>query len=780
MEDIMKLPVNEMPCKLIWLADGGKNDEYVDFYPDITLLPGRNYTLRIAADTDYNIFIDGVLFGFGQYSDDPDRLIYDEYSPRADRPSNLKITAWHSGIDSQCHKKHKAYIAFALFENGTPVPGGCSGEHILSSLSLSYAQHRCRIITGQLGAGFGTISPLSSRHPEEAKAGTRRHSEEVDLELSAVLPRPNRKLEFGKAIEGMLVKTGCFSAPIELVNDPAMMMTKAVLSDSCETPLSACKPGEDISVTAGTCSTPETGSKPGNGSAKNSSTNALSSGSAPEAASAAAIAPESLMTGHYYIFDLGAETVGYPRISFSSNDEPVMLAGWGEHLTDGICRTVIGSRRFAFDYFGNAGANICEPSFRRLGCRYIQLFISGSPGDVKLNFLPVDYPVGIIPSGFDLSDPKEALRERIRSTAIHTLRSCMHEHYEDCPWREQSLYTLDSRNQMLAGYSVFEDGNREMVRSSLDLMSRGIRPDGIMQLCFPAGLDYPIPFYSLAWFVQFDEYLSFTNDIPFALEKLPVLTRLAETILSRRIDAGEKAGLCPRYPESQRIWNFYEWSESMSGSKYNADELDPPAEAPFNASLVIALRALADICERAAANKENAPEGPSEPAGEPSAADYYRLAEAYKNTVESVREALRRVFLRPDGFFRSFTDRDTAPLTVLTQALCILAGACDESSPEERERIAEIILKNDPETGFVPATLSMACFRYDALLMLGGDRYAEDVLDEIDRDGSYMLDRDATTFWETIKGDADFSNAGSLCHGWSAMSAYYYDKLLGK
>ena len=41
-----------------------------------------------------------------------------------------------------------------------------------------------------------------------------------------------------------------------------------------------------------------------------------------------------------------------------------------------------------------------------------------------------------------------------------------------------------------------------------------------------------------------------------------------------------------------------------------------------------------------------------------------------------------------------------------------------------------------------------------------------------------MLKLGATTFWETLKGEADFGGAGSLCHGWSAMAAYYYSILL--
>ena len=43
-----------------------------------------------------------------------------------------------------------------------------------------------------------------------------------------------------------------------------------------------------------------------------------------------------------------------------------------------------------------------------------------------------------------------------------------------------------------------------------------------------------------------------------------------------------------------------------------------------------------------------------------------------------------------------------------------------------------------------------------------------------------MLDAGATTVWETADGAAAFDNAGSLCHGWSAIPVYYYATLLGE
>ena len=40
-----------------------------------------------------------------------------------------------------------------------------------------------------------------------------------------------------------------------------------------------------------------------------------------------------------------------------------------------------------------------------------------------------------------------------------------------------------------------------------------------------------------------------------------------------------------------------------------------------------------------------------------------------------------------------------------------------------------------------------------------------------------MLTHGATSFWETIEGDAAFGKAGSLCHGWSAVPVYVYDRV---
>ena len=75
----------------------------------------------------------------------------------------------------------------------------------------------------------------------------------------------------------------------------------------------------------------------------------------------------------------------------------------------------------------------------------------------------------------------------------------------------------------------------------------------------------------------------------------------------------------------------------------------------------------------------------------------------------------------------------------------------------------------------IPCTLSASIYEYDVLLQMG-DTYREYVRKEVEEVWGKMLYAGATTFWETDLGDKDFHNAGSLCHGWSAVPIYLYGR----
>ena len=517
----MKFPTYMKP---IWIDSENKKDEYVDFYPEVSFQSGATYTLRIVCDTDRAIYLDDKLISFGQYADYPLTPVYEDILLLANPESKLKITVWHSGIDSQTHVGTEAYVAFCIFENDNIVYS--SSSQTLCRLTPEYIQHQCKIITSQMGAGFAMTSRSNVSELEKAI--------EKDIEINSLRKRTTKPLYLDTAIDAKIIKYGFCN--IECDEDIAFMMAKASHQESNECP-----------------------------------------------------------NGYFYLFDLGQECVGFPEISFESDSECDVLIGWGEHIKDGECRAAIHSRRFTTKILAKCGENHYFPVLRRFGLRYMQLyFTSTNIKNVKLKFYPTLLPVEIKDMKF--SGEKAALRKKIRDTAIHTLRCCMHEHYEDCPWREQALYTLDSRNQMLAGYEVFKDKNAPFVRANLDLISRGVRKDGILALCYPAGLDYPIPFYTLAYLMQMDEYIINTEDTTLAEEKFDILVDLLDIFYSR---SGEN-GLAKRFPDSQGYWNFYEWSKHLSGSP-KSKELDvgeQPFEANLSAALSLASQAMSNICRR--------------------------------------------------------------------------------------------------------------------------------------------------------------------------------------
>ena len=98
---------------------------------------------------------------------------------------------------------------------------------------------------------------------------------------------------------------------------------------------------------------------------------------------------------------------------------------------------------------------------------------------------------------------------------------------------------------------------------------------------------------------------------------------------------------------------------------------------------------------------------------------------------------------------------------------------CGAVTGEEAAHIAEGLVNNKMST----SSLAWKCLKYDTLIKVNKEKYRDYILNDIDERYKKMLDAGATTFWETVVGANDFDNAGSLCHGWSAMPIYYYHVL---
>lgn len=438
----------------------------------------------------------------------------------------------------------------------------------------------------------------------------------------------------------------------------------------------------------------------------------------------------------HFLIDLGREYAGFLTLCAESAVEQDLLISYGEHIADGGVRRKIGSRDFSVEVRLRAGENEYVNPFRRLGLRYLEIFAQAPLQIGQISVLPVEYPL----AGGKVLPPMDREQRRIYDTCVRTLKMCMHEHYEDTPWREQALYAMDGRNQMLCGYYAF--GETEFARANLLLMSRDRRADDLLSICTPSSDDLTIPSFSLHYFTEIWEYTLHSGDKTLAREVFPKLKRLLAAFTRRLED-----GCIPVFTEKCH-WNFYEWSRGLSGKLFCAEE--KRFDAALNFLLVMALRAMRSIAAAI---------------GEPD--EYGALAE------DICRAAHSRFYDPARGLFvNSTADPDASELV---NALAILCGA---AQPDEARRIAQILAQG--ESGLTPATLSMLCFKYDALLLADRRRYRSVILQEIAEKYGRMLSQGATTFWETEQGESDFDRAGSLCHGWSAMPVYYYHILLGE
>lgn len=668
--------------KWIWGKGITGSDTYCDFRESCFCDSTKKTVIRISADSNYALHINGQFVESGQYADYPNYKIYDEINISdyiTDGENILDVTVWYIGDTNFSYFPGKAGLLFEVENDGQIVCN--STETTKSRKSSRYVSGKRKMITEQLGYGF------EMNMEEDSQDSDFSDSESVSGITYQLHKRENKKLLLQDRAESEIVQQGFFQYPFTEGTN-GMKMQHALLSFAFPTEMDS-QEGQKL----------------------------------------------------YFIIDLKEETAGFLDLEIETEEACQMEIGWGEHLEDGRCRTEIEERDFSSVIHLQKGSNHVFNPLRRIGCRYLQLFIHSSK--VKVHYAglrPTIYPLDVIPyqSG-------NLLRDTIYDTCVHTLRTCMHEHYEDCPWREQALYTLDSRNQMLCGYYAFEE--YEFAKSSLKLIAKGIREDGFLPITAPTDFDLTIPFFSLVFITQVLEYYQHSKDVDTVEFCYEAMRRIIDTYLS----AVDESGLAPNFVLDNRYWNFYEWQPYMSGEYYR----DAPYDVCLNAGLSIALRDYAGICDILGKDSKR-----------------------YRKLAHDLNHSIRHYFYDESmQLFSICVQHDSDKFSVLGNALCVLCGATDGLHTEKIEMLLTENKDQEGEVYTIATTLPMYSFRYDALLQINRDKYKPFILKDIDQTYLYMLRKGATSFWETIKGHADFANAGSLCHGWSAIPVYYYRTL---
>lgn len=663
----------------IWHPDGYSVNETMLFSRSFHVADPSDCRIFIHVNSHYALYINEQFVSLDPYPDYEYYRVYDELNltPYVKPGINsLSITAYCQGEDSSTYRAYPAELSYAIYQGDTLL--AVSDETTQVCRDTRYASDHVAKVSGQLSYSFDYDAVKTLDSPIPAKSSG---------PCCLMHPRPIQKLALDPPEPTHMISFGHFSDPAFIENYALRMQNASIISSAASLSLPS---SAGISLNDNWC-----------------------------------------------LIDLGKEQTGYFYLDIDLPQESEVLIGWGEHLEDLRVRTAVGGRNFAARFRGKAGRNTFFYPIKRLGLRYLQLHIYAPCCTL--------YYAGVRPARYPLSKVQlftcaDHLHSQIYRTSLRTLQHCMHDHYEDCPWREQALYTMDSRNQMLCGYYAFEE--YEFAKASLKLMSLSLRPDHLLELTSPAKVPLTIPSFSAIFLVQLAEYLYYSHDTDFAYEMLPIAQDIADGFIQCIDECGLIRRICgPEY------WHFYEWQTGLDG---HADEDDSAFDAPLSAFVSLGWQHLAQIYQTL--GKE-------------------QLALFYQEHAQKLNYAIHQNFYDPEQkcYATTLQNGQIHHYAELTQALTLLCDAV----PEDQKASVLRCLAGQTDTSLYPITLSHSIFKYEAL-MLQPEQYSRIVFQMIAKSYGAMLYQGATTFWETSDGASAFDLAGSLCHGWSAIPVYFY------
>ena len=135
----------------------------------------------------------------------------------------------------------------------------------------------------------------------------------------------------------------------------------------------------------------------------------------------------------------------------------------------------------------------------------------------------------------------------------------------------------------------------------------------------------------------------------------------------------------------------------------------------------------------------------------------------------AVREAIDKTFYDKEKNLYYLSTTKQKLYSQLGNAFAVLIGLGNKG----------VINAIKEDKTLIQATLSMLGFIYDALLVNDKEN-GQFVLEDIRQKYAIMLNKGATSWWETLGGVTETDKACSLCHGWSSIPIYYYNKILGE
>jgi alpha-L-rhamnosidase len=308
--------------------------------------------------------------------------------------------------------------------------------------------------------------------------------------------------------------------------------------------------------------------------------------------------------------------------------------------------------------------------------------------------------------------------------SLRTLRRCMHETYEDCPYYEQLQYTMDTRLQILFTYMT--SGDTALARKAIEDYASSQLPEGILQSRFPSAEPQVIPVFALYWIMMLEDYYIQTGDSSLIKKYRAVV----DSVLNWYDDKTGAQGLV----EKLGYWEFMDWVKQWERGEPPAIKHGP--STTHNLVYAAALKTAARL------NSISGREG---------------IAKEYEDRAEKVLKMVEKLCWDEEaGLYREGPEFEE--FSVQAQVWAVLVGLAEGNEAQDILRIS-LSRKEIAQCSY-----AMSFYLYRSLEEAGIYCDTEELW-ELWKD---MLKMKLTTTPE------DTVQPRSDCHGWGALPLYEF------
>lgn len=360
--------------------------------------------------------------------------------------------------------------------------------------------------------------------------------------------------------------------------------------------------------------------------------------------------------------------------------------------------------------------------------RFIRLHITA--GETPLVLHRFDYEE----TGYPLeirshAETSDASLVDIWDISARTLKRCMHETYEDCPFYEQLQYVMDSRSQILYTYASAADDR--LARKCMDDFRRSQRYDGMLCSAYPNTKPNVIPGFSIYYILMLHDHMMYFGDRELIRYHMPAVEKVLYCFEQHVTDKGYVSKLGDVHSKD-KFWSFIDWAPQWVSGVPNA--VRTGSITMESLLYLLGLTTASELAEFIGRKEQ---------------------AQEYRTQAEHLKESIRTYCMGKNGMIKDGPECEE--YSQHCQVFGVLTGVLDKE--EGRKALLATLIHRDQ---YAQCTVSMALYLYRALEETELYEYT---------DGCWEIWREMVRNHMTTCAESD-SYPRSECHAWGALALY--------